>query len=158
MTWGQPPPGIPFLGWHPLDPPAPHRAAPLLGRLVASGLMERDWALDALLHAAERLRRPGASASGLQTRLVHRLDDAIRAHEVRRAWAEREVRRAVAPEVLRRCPRAALLRLADAADPDGALLARERAALVRAEVVWAMRTGMLPVGTGLLPPQAVHGR
>ena len=144
MTGGQPPPGIPFLGWHPLDPPEPHRAAPLLGRLVASGLMERDWALDALLHAAERLRKPGASASGLQARLVHRLDDAIRAHERRRGRVEWDVKQAVRPAVLLRQPRASLLHLAGEADPDGALLARERAALVKAEVAWAMRSRLLP--------------
>ena len=140
----EPPPGIPFLGWHRLDPPEPHRAAPLLGRLVASGLMPREVAVDALLHAAERLRRPGASASGLQARLSHRLDDAIRAHERVRGRVEREVRRAVRPAVLLRRPKAALLRLAGEADPDGALLPRERLALVRAEVAWALRSGLRP--------------
>ena len=57
--WPSPPAGVPVLGWHPLDPPEPHRAAPLLGRLVASGLRQRGWAMDGLLHAAERLRKPG---------------------------------------------------------------------------------------------------
>lgn len=152
MMWGRPPPGIPVLGWHPLDPPEPHWAAPLLGRLVASGLMERDWALDALLHAADRLRKPGASASGLQARLTHRLDDAIRAHESLRARVERDVARAVLPAVLRRCSRAALLRMADEADPDGVLRARERVRLVETEVVWAMRRGLLPARS-----PALHG-
>lgn len=121
---------------HPLDPEAPYRAAPLLGRLVAMGLLDRGEALDALLHAPTD---PRLSRSGLQSRLAHALDDAATAHGRRRTAAERAVRRAVAGPLLARAPRAALLAAADAADPDGCLLPRERRALVRAEVAWTLR-------------------
>ncbi len=123
------------IGRHPLDPEAPHRAAPLLGRLVALGLLARREALDALLHAPAE----GVSRSGLQSRLTHALDDAAAAHTLRRAATEHAVRRAVAAPLLARVPRAALLAAADAADPECHLLPRERRAVVEAEVAWAIR-------------------
>jgi hypothetical protein len=132
---------------HPLDPEAPHRAAPLLGRLVAQGLLARQEALDALLHAPAD---PRLSRSGLQSRLAHALDDAASAQARRRAAAERAVRRALAAPLLARQPRAALLAAADAADPEGHLLPRERRALVKAEVAWTLRT--------LRPPTPRAGR
>jgi len=124
---------------HPLDPEAPHRAVPLFGRLVASGLLDRSEALHALLHAPTNQ----VSRSGLQARLTHALDDATRAHERRRNATERQLRRAVAAPLLARMPRAALLAAANAADPNADLLPRERRALVKAEVAWAIRTGAL---------------
>ncbi len=134
------------IGWHPLDPPGPHRAASLLGQLVASGMMPRDWALQALLGAAERLRPPHASATGLRMRLAHRLDDAVRDHERLRARATTDVRRAVLAPILARRPKAELLALAAGADPDEALRPRERLALIETEVAWALRTGALRTG------------
>lgn len=128
------------IGRHPLDPEAPYRAVPLFACLVASGLLDRSEALDALLSTPDDGR---VSRSGLQSRLVHALDDATRANELRRSGVERQVRRAVAAPLLARVPRAALLAAADAADPDGHLLPRERRALVEAEVAWAIRTGAL---------------
>lgn len=121
------------IGRHSLDPEAPHRAAPLLGRLVAQGLLARREALDALLHAPAE----GVSRSGLQSRLTHALDAA--AHALRRAATEHAVRRAVAAPLLARVPRAALLAAADAADPECHLLPCERRAVVEAEVAWAIR-------------------
>jgi hypothetical protein len=109
-----------------------HRAAPLFGRLVATGLLGRNEALAALL--AEPI------TSALQSRLVQALDDAARAHALRRIATERSVRRAVAAPLLARLPRAGLLAAADAADPDGDLRPRERRAVVEAEVAWALRT------------------
>lgn len=126
------------IGRHPLDPEGPHRAAPLLGRLVASGLLDRSEALDALFSTPDDGR---VARSGLQARLTHALDNAIRAHERRRAGTERQVCRAIAAPLLARMPRADLLAAADAADPDENLLPRERRALVKAEVAWALRTG-----------------
>ncbi len=134
------PHGRATIGRHPLDPEGPHRAAPLFGRLVASGLLDRSEALHALLSAPDDGR---VSRSGLQCRLVHALDDATRAHQLRRAGTERQVRRAVAAPLLARMPRAGLLAAADAADPDENLLPRERRALVEAEVAWALRNGAL---------------
>ena len=125
-----------MIGRHPLDPEAPHRAAPLLGRLVAQGLLDRAEALDALLHASAP---PGLSRSGLQARLTHALDDAARAHARRRAGTERAVRRALAAPLAARAPREGLYAAADAADPDHHLLTRERRALVREEVCWLLR-------------------
>lgn len=125
-----------MIGRHPLDPDAPHRAAPLLGRLVAMGLLARREALDALLRAPAD---PLLSRSGLQARLTHALDDAVRAHARRRDAAERAVRRALAAPLAARQPRAALLAAADAADPAGDLLPRERRAVVREEVAWTVR-------------------
>lgn len=125
---------------HPLDPEAPHRAVPLFGRLVASGLLGRSEALHALLHAPVNT---AVSRSGLQARLTHALDDATRTHARRRHASEYQVRRAIAAPLLARMPRAALLAAADAADPDHDLLPRERRALVEAEVAWALRTGAL---------------
>ena len=127
---------------HPLDPDAPHRAAPLLGRLVAQGLLARHEALDALLHAPAD---PRLSRSGLQSRLTHALDDAASAHARRRAATERAIRRAVAAPLLARAPRAVLIAAADAADPDGDLLPRERRALVKAEVAWLLRAPLRPM-------------
>ena len=126
---------------HPLDPDAPHRAVPLFGRLVASGLLDRSEALQALLHAPTDNQ---VSRSGLQARLTHALDDATRAHARRRGITEHRLRRAVAAPLLARMPRAALLAAADAADPDEDLLPRERRALVEAEVAWAVRTAASP--------------
>jgi hypothetical protein len=121
---------------HPLDPEGPHRAAPLLGRLVATGLMARQEALDALLQAPADRR---LARIGLDMRLTHALDDAARAHERQRARTERAVRRALTAPLAARQPREALLAAADAADPDGDLLPRERRALVREEVAWTLR-------------------
>lgn len=133
---------------HPLDPEAPHRAVPLFGRLVASGLLDRSEALHALLHAPIHTQ---VSRSGLQARLTHALDDATRAHARRRNATEHRLCRAVAAPLRARMPRAALLAAADAADPDQDLLPRERRALVEAEVAWALRTGALvPRRTGAL--------
>jgi len=125
-----------MIGRHPLDPEGPHRAAPLFGRLVASGLMARQEALDALLHVPAD---PRLSRSGLDTRLTYALDDAARAHERRRARTERAVRRALAAPLAARAPRETLLAAADAADPDGDLLPRERLAVVKDEVAWTLR-------------------
>lgn len=143
------------LDRHPLDPPGPHRAAPVLGRLVADGLLPRDWALDALMHAAARLRTPGACAVGLRCRLTWKLDDAAWAHGLLRERVARAVRRAVVAPVLARAPRAALLARADAADPDGVLRPRDRLALVETEVAWAIRTGAIRTGTVPVARQAV---
>ncbi len=125
------------IGRHPLDPDGPHRAAPLLGRLVAAGLLDRNEALDALLH---RAADSPVARSGLQSRLTQALDAAASAHTFRRIGTARAVRRAVAAPLLARAPRADLLAVADAADPDHNLLPRERRALVEAEVAWALRT------------------
>lgn len=125
---------------HPLDPEAPHRAVPLFGRLVASGLLGRSEALHALLHAPINT---AVSRSGLQARLTHALDDATRTHARRRSTTAHQLRRAIAAPLLARTPRDGLLAAADAADPDEDLLPRERRALVEAEVAWALRTGAL---------------
>ena len=125
------------IGRHPLDPDGPHRAAPLLGRLVAAGLLDRNEALDALLH---RAADSPVARSGLQSRLTQALDAAASAHTFRRIGTARAVRRAVAAPLLAHAPRADLLAVADAADPDHNLLPRERRALVEAEVAWALST------------------
>jgi len=125
------------IGRHPLDPDGPHRAAPLLGRLVAAGLLDRNEALDALLH---RAADSPVARSGLQSRLTQALDDAASARALRRIGTARAVRRAVAAPLAARAPRAALRAAAGAADPDHDLVPRERRALVEAEVVWALST------------------
>ena len=131
-----------MIGRHPLDPEAPHRAAPLFGRLVAQGLLARAEALDALLRTPAP---PELSRSGLQARLTHALDDATRAHARRRAGTERALRRALAVPLAARAPREALFAAADAADPEGDLLPRERRAVVREEVVWLLRAARFPM-------------
>ena len=125
------------IGRHPLDPDGPHRAAPVLGRLVAAGLLARHEALQSLLHA---LPTVPAARSGMQARLTHALDDAAQAHVFRRAATARAIRRAVAALLQRRAPRADLMRAAADADPDDDLLPRERSTLVKAEVARLLAT------------------
>lgn len=115
----------------------------MLGRLVASGLLARNEALDALLHPPAEPYR--VAREGLQCRLTHALDDATRAHELRRDATASAVRRAVAVPLMTLAPRDALLRAADAADPDHDLLPRERRALIEAEVAqFVLRSRRVP--------------
>jgi hypothetical protein len=87
---------------HPLDPIAPHRAAPFLARLVACGLLGRAEALAALLQAAAPAQ---VSPCGRQTRLTHPLDDAT----ANRASAASAARAALRPLIEAGAPRRTLL-------------------------------------------------
>lgn len=90
---------------HPLDPPAPFRAAFPLGRLIAAGLLDYPECLAALAQAGQALETP----SGLRTRLAHALTDAVADWTGRRARARRAIRRALIPALLARAPAARLL-------------------------------------------------
>ena len=90
---------------HPLDPPAPYRAAFPLARLIAAGLLDYPECLAALTHAGNALETP----SGLRTRLAHALTDAVAHWTIRRAHATRAIRRALAPRLADRAPDARLL-------------------------------------------------
>ena len=59
---------------HPTDPPSPHRAAAVLGRLAAAGLIAPAEA-EIALAAAAATDRQGADRAGLQARLIHELHD-----------------------------------------------------------------------------------
>jgi hypothetical protein len=123
---------------HPLDPPAQHRAAALLGRLAAQGLIDTNEALPALLDAAFRAA-PFVDRSGLRARLAHRLADSRAAWESARRRAAFAIRSALTPLIAARAPRAALFAAADEADRARALLPRERRAIATALVARALR-------------------
>jgi hypothetical protein len=111
---------------HPLDPIAPHRAAPFLARLVACGLLGRAEALAALLYAAAPAQ---VSPCGRQARLTHALDDATALALVTRARAASAARAALRPLIEAGVPRRTLLATAHhAASP--ALRAVEIEALI----------------------------
>ncbi len=122
---------------HPLDPPAPFRAAFPLGRLIAAGLLDYPECLAALAQAGEAMETP----SGLRTRLAHALTDAVAEWTIRRGRAGRAVRRALAPLLAARAPSARLLDAARAEnralghplrDVELAALAQEQAAALLA--------------------------
>jgi hypothetical protein len=91
---------------HPLDPIAPHRAAPFLARLVACGLLGRAEALAALLHAAAPAQ---VSASGRKARLTHAIDEATASAHTKRAHAAAAARAALRPLIEAGAPRRTLL-------------------------------------------------
>lgn len=129
--------------WHRLDPVGPHAAAPALGRLVAKGVLERGWALEALLASAAALRPPQACPSGVQMRLTHRLDAAIREHETRRRWVERDMVRAVQAALRERRLPADVEQAAHDADPGGAFLPADRLAVAHAACWAAAHAGVV---------------
>ena len=109
--------------------------------------MTRAIALDALLHAAQHLRHPRADPRGLQTRLTHRLDDAIAAEQFRRDAAAEAIQRAIIPLVLNGRPRRALVAAADTADQRHDLHPAERLGVIEGEIAWALRTGAIQLRT-----------
>ena len=121
-----------------LDPPAQHRAAALLGRLAAQGLIDSNEALPALLDAAFQAA-PSVDRSGLRARLAHRLADSRAAWESARRRAAFAIRSALAPLIAARAQRAALFAAADDADRSEALLPRERRAIATALFARALR-------------------
>jgi hypothetical protein len=123
---------------HPLDPPAQHRAAALLGRLAAQGLIDTNEALPALLDAAF-CAAPSVDRSGLRARLAHRLADSRAAWEAARSRAAFAIHSALAPLIAARASRAALFAAADEVDRAQALLPRERRAIATALVARALR-------------------
>ncbi len=125
---------------HPLDPPAPHRAAGRLGRLAAMGLFDAAPVLETVIDAARRMA-PAADPAGLAMRLRHRYADAL--EDARRA-REATIRRLecrLAPLLDRRAPGEALLAAAHAADPACDLTARERTFLVEQAILRRLRSG-----------------
>jgi hypothetical protein len=124
---------------HPRDPIGPYLAAGGFARLVASGLLARGEALDALAEAAGR-KGFGVDASGCRTRLAHALDDATEDAGRAGQEAERAVRRDLAPLLAARAPRAALERAAAAANA-GVLSPDELRLLLEAAVTDALARG-----------------
>ena len=106
---------------HPLDPPAPYRAAPRLARLIAAGLLDYPECLAALLQAGQiHPALPsgplpsgplpsGPLPSGLRTRLAHALGDAVAEWTRRRVHAMRAIRAILAPLLAAHAPAAQLL-------------------------------------------------
>lgn len=137
----------PVAGQHPIwwhywrdgDREGPHRAVPVLARLVASGLMRQDEVEAALVRAG--------IGDDQRTRMMSLFDAEHTRWTRRRSATERRIYRNLALPLLRGGKPGKLLdwllRLADADDPAGDLRPEERRTLVMAEVAWAIRSGHL---------------
>ncbi len=63
------------LGRHPLDPPQPHAATVVYGKMIAQGILDRAEALAGLTRTVQELA-PTCDRSGGQARITWALDDA----------------------------------------------------------------------------------
>jgi hypothetical protein len=119
---------------HRTDPLPPWRAAAVLGRLVAQGLLAEQEAAAALAAAPA----PGADPLGWAARRAWRLKAAQDGWRRARLRALREARAALRPLLAARAPRDVLEDAVGRSDPHGALTRADRNALLHAEVARAL--------------------
>jgi hypothetical protein len=122
----------------------PLRAAAPLGKLTAQALLSREEAFGALLWAARRARLRG-DRSGWQAELAWALDDATLQWDRRAAQAEFAIRKVLAPLLAAGRSSRDLIAAAigENARAGGPLTRASVLDVVRQEVSWALRRGMV---------------